>query len=112
MKNHIATEAKARLERKVIGTSLTSIAFLLSGFLLSSFLFSSHAHADMYVDRSIVIFEKDSQAREDIKVSNSGDENIYVQVEVLQVINPGAENEERVKITDPDKLKLIATPNE
>jgi len=65
----------------------------------------------MYVDRSIVVFEKDAQQKEDIKVSNSSDENIYVQVEVLEVRKPGHPEEVRNKITDPSNMKLIATPN-
>jgi len=69
------------------------------------------ANADMFVDRSIVIFDAESKPREDVKVSNSGDENIYVQVEVLEVLNPGTKEEERIRVTDPSKLKLIATPN-
>ncbi|MEX2489800.1 MAG: fimbria/pilus periplasmic chaperone [Pseudomonadales bacterium] len=67
--------------------------------------------ADMYVDRSIVIFEPDSEARQDVKVSNTGDDVLYVQVEVFKVENPGEENEERIKVDNPEDLKLIATPN-
>jgi len=79
--------------------------------LLVMLLACNFANADMFVDRSVVIFDAKSKPREDVKVSNSGDENIYVQVEVLEILNPGTENEERVKVTDPSKLKLIATPN-
>ncbi|MDZ7685202.1 MAG: hypothetical protein U5O39_09580 [Gammaproteobacteria bacterium] len=41
--------------------------------------------AEMYVDRSIVIFEPGEQPREDVEVSNTGDDVMYVQVEVLKV---------------------------
>ena len=67
--------------------------------------------ADMYVDRSIVTFEPETQPRQDIKVSNSGEEIMYVQVEVFQVNNPGESTEERIKVNDPKQIKLIATPN-
>lgn len=70
-----------------------------------------NAGADMYVDRSIVIFEPDSEARQDVKVSNTGDDVLYIQVEVFKVENPGEENEERIKVDNPEDLKLIATPN-
>ena len=73
--------------------------------------FSTFAVADMYVDRSIVIFEPDQQPRQDVKVSNSGDDVMYVQVEVLEVKEPGADSEERLKVNDPKLIKLIATPN-
>ena len=67
--------------------------------------------ADMYVDRSIVVFEPGQPARQDIKVSNSEPEEIYVQVDVLEVINAGTPDETREVVTDPSKLKLLATPN-
>ncbi|MBD3649138.1 MAG: fimbria/pilus periplasmic chaperone [Pseudomonadales bacterium] len=80
---------------------------LLSLCLLTSLL----SYGDMYVDRSIVIFEPDSPPRQDVKVSNTGEEVMYVQVEVFKVNNPGEENEERLKVDNPRELQLIATPN-
>jgi P pilus assembly chaperone PapD len=74
-------------------------------------LLSPMGWADMYVDRSIVIFEPETQPRQDIKVSNSDEEVMYVQVEVFQVNNPGEDSEERIKVNDPKQIKLIATPN-
>lgn len=82
---------------------------ILRGLIIC--LFSSNLYAEMYVDRSIVIFETGGSQREDVKVSNTGDEVIYIQVEVFSVLNPGTPEEERVKVTDPKELKLIATPN-
>ncbi len=82
----------------------TAFAFLLLAASLC-------VRADMYVDRSIVIFEPGTQPRQDIKVSNSGEDIMYVQIEVFKVIRPGESTEERVKITDPKKIKLIATPS-
>jgi P pilus assembly chaperone PapD len=73
--------------------------------------FSTGLLAEMYVDRSIVIIESDGSQREDVKVSNTGDEVIYVQIEVFSILNPGSQGEQRVKVTDPKELKLIATPN-
>jgi P pilus assembly chaperone PapD len=81
----------------------------LAGLLF--FFFSHASFADMYVDRSIVIFEPDGPPREDVKVSNTGDEVIYVQVDVFSVDNAGSEQEKLSKVTDPKNLKLIATPN-
>lgn len=74
-------------------------------------LWFTPASADMYVDRSIVVFEPGQPARQDIKVSNSEPEEIYVQVDVLEVINAGTPDETREVVTDPSKLKLLATPN-
>jgi len=69
------------------------------------------AQAEMYVDRSIVIFEPGEQPREDVEVSNTGDDVMYVQVEVLKVENPGTPDEQRVKVDNPQELKLLATPS-
>ena len=85
--------------------------YLAIFFGLTICLISSNLDAEMYVDRSIVIFEAGGPQREDVKVSNTGDEVIYIQVDVFSVLNPGTEEEERVKVTDPKELKLIATPN-
>ena len=89
------------------------MAKLASNFILSGLLItlSQLALGDMYVDRSIVIFEPGDAPRQDVKVSNSDPEDVYVQVEVLEVTNPGTDSEERQLITDPKALKLLATPN-
>lgn len=82
------------------------------GIILISFsLFISSAIADMYVDRSIVIFPPKSSPRQDVKVSNTDDETMYVQVEVFKVENAGTETEKRFKVSNPQDLKLLATPN-
>lgn len=93
-----------------MANSMNSKYFLiLPGLII--LLFNSNLSAEMYVDRSIVIFESGGSQREDVKVSNTGDEVIYIQVEVFNVLNPGTPEEERVKVTNPKELKLIATPN-
>ncbi len=73
--------------------------------------FSSLAGADIFVDRAIVRLGPDSAPREDVKVINNGDQEGYVQVDVFEVRNPGTDGEERVKVTDPNAVKLIASPN-
>ena len=64
----------------------------------------------MLLDRMIVYFEPGQQPRQDIRVTNVGEDNLYLQTEVYKVINPGEENEERVRVTDPDKMTLLTTP--
>tara|TARA_R110002072_G_scaffold103600_2_gene227260 strand:+ start:7661 stop:8416 length:756 start_codon:yes stop_codon:yes gene_type:complete len=89
-------------------------AALVFAALLStifSTFFCATATADMYVDRSIVVFEPGEPARQDIKVTNSDTEDMYVQVEVLEVTKAGTVDEIRATVTDPSKLKLLATPN-
>jgi P pilus assembly chaperone PapD len=87
---------------------MKSIGYFLSLVLL---LASASATADMFVDRSIVIFEPGSGPNQDVKVSNSGDDVIYVEVQVLAVNDPGTPEEKRVMVSNPKELKLIATPS-
>jgi len=87
---------------------ITSVNIAVLSLML--LVFSTWTHADMYVDRSIVIFPADSSARQDVKVSNSDDETMYIQVEVFKVLNPGETDEQRVQ-GNPQDLKLLATPN-
>ena len=79
--------------------------------LLSSIIFSTSVSAALSLDRMIVYFDSNKQPRQDVVVSNPDKETLYLQTEVFEVHNPGSENEERVKVTDPSKLKLLTTPN-
>lgn len=69
------------------------------------------AWSDIFVDRAIVRLGADKPPREDVKVINNGSETGYVAVEVLEVRQPGTAGESRVKVTDPDQMKLIASPS-
>ena len=79
-------------------------------FLLTALLASTSAMATMSLDRMIVYFKPDQLPRQDVVVTNPDAENLYLQTEVFKVINPGTEQEERVRVTDPTELKLLATP--
>lgn len=68
------------------------------------------AQAGMLVDRAIVVFKPGDPPRQDVLVMNSGKEPLYVQVEVMEVQNPGTPQEKRVVVTDPEKISLLATP--
>ncbi|USE39346.1 molecular chaperone [Endozoicomonas sp. SCSIO W0465] len=78
--------------------------------LLTALMLSAQAHAALSLDRVIVYFKPDELPRQDVVVFNPDPENLYLQTEVYHVINPGTEQEERVRVTDPEKLKLLATP--
>ena len=78
--------------------------------LLTGILVNPVANASMLLDRMIVYFEPGKQPRQDIRVSNVGNENLFLQTEVYKVVNPGAEDEERVRVTNPDEMTLLATP--
>jgi P pilus assembly chaperone PapD len=67
--------------------------------------------AGILLDKAIVEFKPDEPPRQDVVVINDSEtENAYVQVEVLEVVNPGTEQEERRKITDPDEMQFVASP--
>jgi len=69
------------------------------------------ASADIFVDRAIIRMSADQPPRQDFKVINNGDQVGYVNIEVFEVRNPGTNEEELVKVTDPKEMKLIATPS-
>ncbi|MTI13592.1 hypothetical protein [Sansalvadorimonas verongulae] len=46
----------------------------------------------------------------DIPETNPDKENLHLKTEIVRVENPGTPNEERARITDPDKMQLLATP--
>ena len=93
---------------QMLYTSRITARSLLCWALL---LIAPLSHADIFVDRAIVRLGADTATREDVKVINNGGEVGYVQVDVFEVRDPGTEQEERIKVTDPDAVKLIASPS-
>ena len=84
---------------------------LISSVLVSFFVAAS-AHANMFVDRSIVEFVAGQAPQQDIRISNRGDDQMYVQVEVLDVLQPGTEQEQREVVTNLADMTLLATPKQ
>ena len=83
-------------------------------FFILSLLFTGlgdTASATMQLDRVITYFDADKLPRQDILVTNPDKEKLFLETEVLKVNFPGASNEERIKITDPDKVQLLVTPD-
>ena len=79
----------------------------IAGLLLSQSLF-----AQLAVDRIIVDFTEDSPNRNDVQLINtSKTETLFINVEVLEVTEPGTDKEKRVVADDPSKIGLIASPN-
>ncbi|WP_252177018.1 fimbria/pilus periplasmic chaperone [Endozoicomonas sp. 4G] len=79
---------------------------LATAFLAITF----NAYGAMSLDKMIVYFEPDKSPRQDIVVTNPDPENLYLQTEVYKVVNPGTEQEQRIRITDPSELTLLSTP--
>ncbi|WBA83437.1 fimbria/pilus periplasmic chaperone [Endozoicomonas sp. GU-1] len=80
----------------------------IAGLLLSQCLY-----AQLAIDRIIVDFNEESPNRDDVQLVNtSATETLFINIEVLEVNNPGTEEETRVITDDPAKIGLIATPNQ
>jgi P pilus assembly chaperone PapD len=80
--------------------------------VLASLLVTGFAQANILVDRSIVEFVPGQSPQQDIRVSNRSDDQMYVQVEVLDVLQPGTEQEVREIVTDLADMTLLATPKQ
>lgn len=66
--------------------------------------------ANIAIDKAIIEFLPSKSNREDIEVRNTSNEQIYVQVEVFEIVNPGLPNEEKIQSSDPKKMGLIVSP--
>ena len=72
---------------------------------------SSAIAAGIILDRSIIDFSPTEPPRHDVTVINQGNEIAYVKVEVLEVLNPGTEAEERNVVNNPEKIQFVASPS-
>lgn len=73
-------------------------------------LTAAATQADMSLDRSILVFDAGSAPRQDVEVTNSSAENLYLETEILLVSQPGTEQETREQVLDPDAIELLVTP--
>ena len=69
------------------------------------------ALADMLLSNAIVHFEPNSPARQDVEITNEGNEPLYVKIEPREVLNPGTDDEQRVLIKNPREHGLLVTPS-
>lgn len=79
---------------------------LLIPFLLASL----SAQASMIVDRTILTFEPGAAPRHDVSITNPDSENLYIEITVLDVANPGTDEETRTPVKDPESIGLVAAP--
>jgi P pilus assembly chaperone PapD len=66
--------------------------------------------ASMVLDRSILVFAAGDAPRQDVTITNPDPETMFVEVEVLEVRQPGTDKEERIVVRNPEEIGLIATP--
>lgn len=74
-------------------------------------LIGADAAATMQLERNIVHLLPGEPPRADLRITNPDSETLFVEVEVLEVRNPGSENEERVPVRDPGAVDFLVTPN-
>jgi P pilus assembly chaperone PapD len=78
--------------------------------MLLGMLLAGAVQASMVLDRAIVEFASGGPPREDVTVFNPGDEPLFIEVQVLNVLLPGTPEEQRVVVRDPESIGFIATP--
>lgn len=78
--------------------------------VLACLLYTHATQADMSLDRSILTFEAHGSPRQDVEITNSGSNNLYLETEILRVSQPGTDAETRERVLDPDAIDLLVTP--
>ena len=99
------SEAPGSLNRAIL---CYFIGCLFAAFSLASV---NQAHASMAVSKAIVHFEPGKSTREDVMISNKDSEPLYVKVEIIEIKNPGMDNEVRAVVKNPKQSRFLVTPN-
>jgi len=87
-------------------TKLWAFAFI--GFFIGAF--PNAARADFLVTSAIIEFTADGPRQQDIEIVSRSKDNDYIQADVSEIVHPGAPDESRRLITDPDGSALLDTP--
>lgn len=100
--------------RRVKGAALK--AFLKSMVacsvgLIASTVVSQPANAQLAIDRLWVDFDSSGVPRSDLVVRNESKDRYYITIKTTEIVSPGTDQEQRVAVTDPEKLGLLVTPN-
>lgn len=74
-------------------------------------LLSSQGWAAMIVERSILYYLPGEANRQDVEIRNPDQEPLYVEVEIMEILNPGTDKEEKKMLTNPKESGLLVTPN-
>ena len=77
--------------------------FNVLALFLTLILITGFAQADMSLSRMVVDFNPDDAHHQDIQIFNKDKNNIYVHVNVVEVLKPGTDKEERVPVKDLKK---------
>lgn len=84
--------------------------FIASIFVACAFG-AAPASAQLAIDRLWVDFEPGTPKRADIVIRNESQDRYYITVAPVEISGPGAEDEQREQIADPEALGLLVSPN-
>jgi P pilus assembly chaperone PapD len=85
--------------------------FLAASAFVALALSSMESAATMQLERNIVYLQPGGPPRADLRIANPDKETLFVEVEVLEVRNPGRPDEERIPVRDPGAVDFLVTPN-
>jgi P pilus assembly chaperone PapD len=78
--------------------------------LFAIVLTAQPGYSGILLDKSIVDFPAGEPPRQDVTVTNQSNEIAYVKVEVLQVSNPGTDQEKRTPVNGEETIDFVASP--
>jgi P pilus assembly chaperone PapD len=65
----------------------------------------------MQLERNIIHLQPNAPPRSDLRIANPDEETLFVEVEVLEVRNPGTAAERRIPVRDPGDVDFLVSPN-
>ncbi len=74
-------------------------------------VFGATAQSSMRLDRNVVYFDPSDPDRQDVVVQNPDAEPMYLEVEVMQVADPGTPDEQLIKVRGARDAGLLVSPN-
>lgn len=75
------------------------------------FFISSSLHAEMILNKSILNFYAGGSIREDIEITNAGEEILYLSATVFEINASETGSPMRVELKDPRTAGMLASPN-
>lgn len=82
-------------------------ALLALGFALVA----GPAAANMSLNKVIVDIGPADQSRDDIEITNTGKETLYIKADPFEILQPGTDGEQRVERKSPRDLGILVSPN-
>ena len=67
--------------------------------------------AEMLLNKGILNFYAGESIREDIEITNQGDDTLYLSVTVFEISNSETGNPQRLELKDPRTAGILASPN-